>query len=384
MPNDQSTRDTSHHTKRDVDAIRAACTRFVQGHYPQTPREEMAALLDFMPADLKEDIYGTGAVIETFEANVAALLGQPAAVFMPSGTMAQQIALRIWAERASLKDRLGGNNSFACHPTCHLEIHEDWAYRTLHGLHAELVGSPHHTITLDDLKSVKAPFGTLLFELPQREIGGMLPEWDDLNAITAWARARGIKLHMDGARLWECQPFYGRDCAAIGSLFDTVYVSFYKLLAGFAGAVLAGPQDIIDEARVWQHRHGGRLVHLYPYVLAAEKGLATYLDKVGAYHAKAVAIAAALSPLDGITIKPNPPHTNMMHLFLRGDADRLAEAALDIAEERGVWLLRAPRFIETQIPTHQKVEFVVGDATLDLPTDEIAALFAELLERANR
>ena len=71
-------------------------------------------------------------------------------------------------------------------------------------------------------------------------------------------------MHMDGARLWESAPFYGRSYAEIAALFDTVYVSFYKGVGAIAGAALAGPADFIAEARVWQRRHGGDLVNSTP------------------------------------------------------------------------------------------------------------------------
>ena len=360
---------------RDMNAIRAACTRFATGHYPRSARQELLALAEATPEDTEADFYGGGVVAE-FEAEVAELLGKPAAVFMPSGTMAQQIALRIWAEYT-------GSNAFACHPTCHLEVHEDWAYRTLHGLHAELVGSRYGLITLEDVQAIKAPFGTLLLELPQRPIGGALPAWEDLVALTDWAREQDIILHMDGARLWECQPFYGRDYAAIAGLFDTVYVSFYKILGGLTGAILAGPEDLIAEARVWMHRHGGRVYHLYPYALSARQGMAAHLPRIADYHAKAVEVAAALDSINGVALTPNPPHTNMFHLFLQGDRERLLEAALDIAEETGVWLLRGAGLGPTQIPGHYMMEFVTGEATLDIPTEELTGLYASLLRRAN-
>ena len=95
-------------------------------------------------------------------------------------------------------------------------------------------------MTLDDLKAVQAPIGILLIELPQREIGGMLPSWDNLTEIVAYARECGMFLHLDGARLWESQPFYDRSYAEICDLFDTVYVSFYKVLNGISSAMLLG------------------------------------------------------------------------------------------------------------------------------------------------
>lgn len=295
---------------------------------------------------------------------------------MPSGTMAQQIALRIHADRKKIP-------AFACHPSCHLEIHEDWAYSTLHHLHAELIGSRHAPITIDNLNNLHMPISTLLLEVPNRPLGGVLRPWKDLGGIINWARERGIALHLDGARLWEAKPFYGREYAEIAGLFDTVYVSFYKILGGIAGAALAGPADFIAEARVWQHRHGGRLIHAYPLVLSAMQGLSQHIDRIPLYCAKARDVAAALEGLPGIEITPNPPDTNMFRLYLRGDSEQLLQAAMDIGEETGVWLLRGPRLGSTEIPAYQFMEFVADEGTLDFSTEEIAGLYAALLDQAN-
>jgi threonine aldolase len=318
------------------------------------------------------DMYGQGDLINDFEKEVAALLGKPAAVFLPSGTLAQQVALRIHADRSHI-------NHVAFHPTCHLEIHEQKGYQLLHGLHGVLVGSPYRLMTLDDLRNVNEPLAALLLELPQREIGGQLPTWDELTAIVNWARERNSALHLDGARLWECQPFYQRSYADITALFDTVYVSFYKILGGITGAMLLGPEEHIAEARIWQRRQGGNLVRMFPFVLSAKQGLETRLDRMAAYHTKAIEIAGALTAFPEIEVMPNPPHTNMLHIFMRGEADRLEEAALDIAREQKVWLTNG--FMPCQIPAYQKFELTVGDGALEFSREEIRELFERLIAR---
>jgi threonine aldolase len=357
----------------DKEAVFEACTRFLMHHYPRSPRQTLSDLAEFAPPEAKHDRYGQGELIASFELQIAELLGKPAAVFMPSGTMCQQIALRIWSERRGIR-------TIAFHPTCHLELHEDKGYQLLHGLHGLLVGRPSRLIALDDLQAIREPLGALLLELPQREIGGQLPSWDELVAQVDWARQRGIPTHLDGARLWECKPFYRRSYAEIADLFDTVYVSFYKTLGGIAGAVLAGPADVIAEARVWQHRHGGTLVHMFPYVLAARQGLEERLGRIEAYCLKAAEVAEALRALPQITIVPDPPATNMMHLFIRAEMARLEAAAVELARETRVRLLRS--FAPTELSGYQRAEFVAGDATLDLANDEIVALFQSLLRRA--
>ncbi|HEX5690991.1 MAG TPA: beta-eliminating lyase-related protein, partial [Roseiflexaceae bacterium] len=201
-----------------------------------------------------------------------------------------------------------------------------------------------------------------------------------LVAQIEWARQRGIPTHLDGARLWECKPFYGRSYAEIAALFDTVYVSFYKTLGGIAGGVLAGPADVIAEARVWQHRHGGTLIHQFPYVLAAQRGLAERLGRIDAYCQKTADVALALQALPQIAVVPDPPVTNMMHVFIRAEAAKLEAAALELARETRVRLFRS--FAPSELPGYQRAEFVAGDATLDLTNDEIVRLFESLLRRA--
>src|SRR5258707_11150616 len=120
---------------------------------------------------------------------------------MRGGTMAQQIGLRLWSERR-------GPATFAFHPTCHLDLHEERAYHALHGLRARLVGDARALITRADLSAIHEPLAALLLELPQREIGGLLPPWEELAAPAEGAHAQGIAPPMDGARLWEspCAP----------------------------------------------------------------------------------------------------------------------------------------------------------------------------------
>ncbi len=350
------------------------CARWLSGH-PRTRHTAQAVLADlavYTDPALLPDMYGQGDLVDGFEKQVAELLGKPAAVFMPSGTLAQQIALRIHADRSHTPH-------VAFHPLCHLEIHEQKGYQLLHGLHGVLAGSLHRLMTLDDLKKVTEPLAALLLELPQREIGGQLPAWEELTAIVHWARERGIALHLDGARLWECLPFYQCSYAEITALFDTVYVSFYKILGGITGAMLLGPEDHIAEARIWQRRHGGNLVRMFPFVLSAKQGLEMRLDRMGQYHAKAIEIAEVLAAFPEIEVVPNPPQTNMMHVFIRGEADRLEEAALDIAREQKVWLIN--NFMPSQLPAYQKFELAVGDGALEFSRDEVIELFRTLIKK---
>lgn len=351
-------------------ALFRRCTRFLFGHGLVTPRQSLAAAVAEAREDEWGDNYGKGEQIDAFEREVAALLGKPAAVFMPSGTMAQQIALRLWSERR-------GSPTIAFHPTCHLELHEQRGYAFLHGLRPRLVGESHRLITTADLAAIAEPVAALLLELPQREIGGQLPAWDELQAQAAWTRARGVALHLDGARLWEAQPFYGRSLSAIAEPFDSVYVSFYKILGAIAGAALAGQEDFVAEARVWLRRHGGNLVTQSPFVLSARAGLRERLPRVPAYVRRAQAIAAVLSRIEGVRISPSPPQTNMMHAYLPGDAEKLLNEAAAIARDEGVCLFTRPR--ATPVPGYAIIELAIGEAAMALDDALVDRLFRRLL-----
>jgi threonine aldolase len=362
---------TEDQRRRERQRLFARCERFLGGHTPRTPAQVLAEIA-VEAGDDEADTYGQGDLIDRFEREIADLLGKEAAVFLPSGTMAQQIALRIWSERKH-------SATFVCHPTCHLESHEEKGYQRLHGLHARLAGNPNLPLTLDDLRGVAEPLCALLIELPQREIGGTLPSWDELTAQVEWARSRGAAAHMDGARLWEAAPYYERSYAEIAALFDTVYVSFYKGIGAIAGAALAGPADVIAEARVWQVRHGGRLIHLYPYVLAARAGLRRELERFPGYHQRALRVAAALSAVPGVLLKPNPPQAHMMHVYLRGDRDTLLAASEDLARTERVCLFR--NLFPSELPDYSKFELSIYDAAAALSDEEITGYFRRVVER---
>ena len=350
----------------DLERYRASCRRWLAGHGPRKAEELLASV----PSDLGIDRYGEGGAVTALETEIRKVLGKPAAVFMPSGTMAQQIALRIHADRRDAR-------AVAFHPTCHLEIHEDKAYQRLHGLVGVTVGNPRSLITLEDLRGVREPLAAVLFELPQREIGGLLPAWNDLRKQVAFVRERGAAAHLDGARLWESTPFYGNSPAKIAALFDTVYVSFYKGLGGLAGACLAGEEDVIAEARAWRKRHGGTLFGLWPNAAAGLAGLRLRLPRMPQYVAHARAIAAQLRGVPNIEVMPDPPQASMMHLHLRVKDDAFRAAACRIARSRSVftWPSTAPG----PTPSVRVVEFTVGDATLAFRPDEVAEIIGELV-----
>jgi threonine aldolase len=344
------------------------CTVFLTGHGPATA----AGLLASIPADTVTDRYGSGGVVAELEAEVGALLGKPAAVFLPSGTMAQQSVLRVHADRRQRR-------TVIFHPMCHLHRHEDEAYQRLHGLTGRLAGALDRLMTLDDLTVVAEPAAALLIELPQRDLGGQQPDWEDLQAQAAWARARGTAVHLDGARLWESAAGYDRPVAEIAALFDTVYVSFYKGIGALPGCCVAGSADIIAEVREWRHRMGGTLFGLWPNAASALSCLRRRLPLMPGYLSHARAIAAALGGAAGVRVVPDPPQVPMMHLLLDTTQDRFAAAARELAVQERIWAW--PKAMATIDPGVQRVELSVGDATCTLEPGQVRDIITALLGR---
>ncbi|WP_344321041.1 threonine aldolase family protein [Streptomyces macrosporus] len=288
--------------------------------------------------DVRPDLYGDGIVAE-LEERTADLLGTEAAAFFPTGTMAQQVALRCWADRT-------GSTTVALHPLSHPERHERHALTQLTGLRPVHPTTEPRMPSAEEVWTLPEPFGALLLELPLRDAGFVLPTWDELVETVGAAREREAVVHLDGARLWECTPHFGRTLPEIVGLADSVYVSYYKSLGGLSGAALAGSSSLMEEARAWRHRYGGQVFQQWPAALSALVGLERELPRLPEYVAHAKVVAAALrrgladAGVPWFRIHPEEPHTHQFQVWLPYDPEELTEAAVRQAEEDGTVLFR--------------------------------------------
>lgn len=367
---------------RRLAAWRGSERTLVRGPFERRVGERLADLTAAAPEldgalDDWVDVYGDG-VVERLERRVADLLGMEAAAFFPTGTMAQQVALRAWAGRT-------GNPVVAVHPLAHLEVHERDAYLTVSGLRAVRPTSEPRLPTAAEVRDLDEPFGTLALELPLREAGFVLPEWDDLVAVVEAAREREAVVHFDGARLWECTRHFGRGLPEIAALADTVYVSFYKSLDGIAGAALAGPETLIAEAAAWRHRYGGQLFQQWPTALAALAGLDRELPRLPSYVDRAAVVARAMREAfaaAGVAwsrVHPEVPHTHQFQVWLPYPARVLDEAGIRLAEETRTTLFR--RWWEPGPPGLAMSEVTVAAPALDWTAHEVTEAVAAFLTR---
>ncbi|MFF4763931.1 threonine aldolase family protein [Streptomyces sp. NPDC001292] len=373
--------------KRRAAACRSAERVLARPGFLGTLRERLALLdgaREVYDLDESSDMYGNG-VVEALEEKVAGLLGKEAAAFFPTGTMAQQVALRCWAGRT-------GDPAVALHALAHPEVHERHAFSQVAGLRPVRVTSEPRQPTAEEVRTLDEPFGTLMLELPLRDAGFLLPTWEELVELADAARERDAVVHFDGARLWESTVHFGRPLEEIADLADSVYVSFYKSLAGYGGAALAGPRELVEEATTWRHRYGGNVFQQFPTVLSALAGLERELPRLPEYvrHARVVAAALregfAAAGLPWCHVHPAEPHTHEFQVWLPYEADAVAQAALRTAEETGTmlftsgWDAPGPRLARTEVSvraeglewTADDVRAAVADFTARLPkkTDE--------------
>jgi threonine aldolase len=369
--------------QRRLAAYRAATKVLSRGPSDVTLGQGLSALAvdagTIHDLDDSTDEYSNG-IVEVLERRVAALLGFPAAAYFPTGTMAQQVALRSWAGRT-------GNPVVALHPLAHPELHEDESLTTVCGLRTIHTTDAPRLPTAAEVQGLGDPFGTLMLELPLREAGFVLPTWDELVATVAAARDRQAMVHFDGARLWECTAHFGRDLAQIAGLADSVYVSLYKSLRAISGAVLAGPQSLVDEAKVWRRRYGGQPYQQYPAVVSALLGLERELPRLPSYVAQARMVMEVLreelaTSVSWFRIAPEVAHTHQFKIWLPYEPEELRDAGVSQAEDTGVsffrnWWSSGP----AAPPGIAVTEVTVGSQALDWTRDDVRAAIRDFVGR---
>ena len=346
-----------------------ACATSVSGQPAASPAETFAGLARACTElGIDEwDVYGSGGAVTRLEDDLKDRFGVEAAAFFPSGVMAQQAALRVHCDRA-------GSRRVAMPDLSHLLVHEEDGPRILHELEVSFLTRGFGVPTAAHLAAVPGRLGAVLVELPLRDAGCLLPTWDQLTELSATCRERGVALHVDGARIWEAQPWFDHSLAEIAAQADSMYVSFYKGLAGLAGAALLGSSDFVQEARVWRRRLGGTLYRVTPEVVSALVGLRDRLPQVPETLAWARAFAQAL-PAE-VAVQPVVPQTNQFLLFAIGDADRANERTVAAIQDRKIGL---PAWAPGRHPGSIQTEIVVTHAALTLDPATMAALVADVV-----
>ena len=273
---------------------------------------------------ISADEYGLGGEVAEFEAWFAALLGKERALFMPTGTLANHLALRVLAN---------GRSRVIVQEVSHVYNDTGDGCQVLSNLNLVPLAPGKATFSREDVERVlartasgrvAAQVGAISVESPVRRLRGELFDYGEMQRVSALAREQGIGLHLDGARLFMASAFTGIRPADYASLFDTVYVSLWKCFNAMNGAVLAGPAKLIDGLFHVRRMFGGALWNAWPFAAVARHFAEGFLER----YARAVRVSEdfARALREPFRVERIPGGSHLFYLRAAGaDLARLRE-----------------------------------------------------------
>ena len=293
------------------------------------------------------DSYGLGGTVAAFEARLAAALGKERAIVMPTGTLANLLALDLLADRRARRIVVQADGHIMN------DVGDAAARRaglTLVPLQDR--GAGYSAAALDQAVAhaasgrVAQPIAAAVIETPVRRRLAQMVDMADFDAVVAAARRHGLRLHLDAARLFIAAAWSGRGVAALCAPFDTVYVSLYKQLGTPFGAALAGPAALIDGLHHERRGWGGGLAQMWPAAVIADHFLDGMAERWARIAAMAPEVWQALAASGRFTVERIQNGSNIAKITPTGDADgfaRRAEAmAIRLPEKAGAaWPIRA-------------------------------------------
>ena len=306
-----------------------------------TPRE-YASLLNRLcqSKDVSEDNYLLGGEIESFERHWAQLLGKETAVFMPSGTLANQLALRALA---------GTKRRVIVPEMSHIYNDTGDACQTLSGLTLMPLAAGKATFTKADVEAVltrtaggrvATDVGAIVIESPIRRLAGQMFDWDEAKRISAFAREKGIGMHLDGARLFIASAYTGISPAEYAAAFDPVYVSLWKYFNCGIGAIVAGPKRVLEGMFHVRRMFGGNLAVGWNAALVARHFMDGFEGRLKSAVRTSETFYAAMAKHPRLSIERVPNGTNLTRVTFKGVnvadvAKRLGERGIAMSAPGG-------------------------------------------------
>ncbi|MBL8286508.1 MAG: aminotransferase class I/II-fold pyridoxal phosphate-dependent enzyme [Rubrivivax sp.] len=295
----------------------------------QAMREAMAR------ADVGDDQYGEDPTTNRLQEQMAALLGKEAALWMPSGTMANQVALLVLA-RAGDEVVTAGE--------AHAGWHEAGGAAANAGVQIVEVGE-RGVFTCEQFEAAIKPAGLPVFpattvveiENTHNRAGGVVFPQDEVVRICALARQRGVASFLDGARLWNAAVASGRSEGELAQPFDLVSVAFSKGLGAPGGSLLAGSRELIQRANRHRRRLGGAMRQVGIFAAAALHGFEFHRERLAGDHANARRLAERLAACPGVQLDLASVQTNIVVFHLAPGAPDAATVVAQ-ARARGVLL----------------------------------------------
>jgi threonine aldolase len=274
-------------------------------------------------AEVGDDVFGEDPTVNRLQEMAAEMLGKEAALFLPSGTMANEVAIKVWTRPG---------DAILLDAECHILHHELGGPAVLSGVQAEPVPVHRGLMPREEVQrrlrpaSGHTPGTTLLcLENTHNRCGGVVVPVEHIQALAALAHEHGAKVHLDGARLFNAAIAAGVPAARFAEPVDSVMFSLSKGLCCPVGSLLVGPQDFIAEARRVRKLFGGGMRQVGILAAAGLIALDTMIPRLEEDHRRARRLAEALAELPGLRVDLETVQTNLVYVETEREAPRLVE-----------------------------------------------------------
>ena len=298
-------------------------------------------------AAVGDDVYGDDPTVNALETEAASRLGKESALFVPSGTMGNQIALMTHCRRGD-EALLDGQ--------CHIAVHEVGAAAVLSGVTLHSISSHNGNMSLDDLDAayrapdIHYPEPRLLCLENAHSFGTVAPLCD-MKRYWDWAKARGLAVHLDGARIFNAADYLSCDAAEIARFADSVMFCLSKGLCAPVGSMLCGPADFITKARKHRKLLGGGMRQAGILAAAGLIAMRCMTERLGEDHARANMLSALLADLPKLVIDGSRRDINMVWASVDCDG---AELALFLRDRGGI-IINPPERGILRLVTHHDI-----------------------------
>lgn len=299
---------------------------FIRDGVSYTPAEYISKLDEINKLrPVKPDFYGARGTVDDLLKTFLEMTGKEAAFLMPSGTLANQLAIQVLSEN---------NSKVFVQETSHVYRDEGDAAQSLYGKRLVPLAKGKYAFTLEELQQeiaydareeyFKTGIGAISIEIPVRRCDAQVFPVAEIKRISAWCREKGYKLHLDGARLHLAAAWSGVSVREYASYFDTVYLCLYKYLGASSGAVLCGPRAVIDPMEHLVKVHGGSQYQNWTNAAMALHQLEGIEERLRMTREKAERLFQTLNHIPGLQIQPVPDGCNVFYLRMEKGYDGAA------------------------------------------------------------
>ncbi len=284
-----------------------------------------AMLAAMTRAAVGDDVFGEDPTVNELERRTAAMFGHEAGLFVPSGTMSNQIAVRVHCRP---------QDEILLESTSHIILWEAGGPAALSGVTCRCIDGRFGQLTVEDFEGKIRPDDMhavrtrlVCLENTHNRGGGTVYSLDAVDRISHWARANGLAMHLDGARIWNAMAATGVAATEWGRRFDTVSVCFSKGLGTPVGSALLGPRDFIAQARRIRKLFGGAMRQAGFLAAACLHALDHHLERLGEDHANAKLLTDAVRQVPGLKLVPAEVETNLVWFEVGGQLGTARELA---------------------------------------------------------